>query len=226
MPRVILVRHGQASFGAANYDQLSPLGYEQAEARGRALRKRGGSVERVVTGGLQRHAQTLEGIRRAHSELPDAKVDRGFDEFDHRGVLARFGDEAVPEVKDGREARRKFEEAFERAILAWMSEPATGSSAPEERWDTFRDGARATFTRLLGDLDRRETALVVSSAGTIAAIVSGLLALDERRTWHVMQSLVNAGQTVVVQSPFGPRLATLNEHTPFEGPGAALRTFR
>jgi broad specificity phosphatase PhoE len=30
MGQIYLVRHGQASFGSANYDQLSELGHEQA----------------------------------------------------------------------------------------------------------------------------------------------------------------------------------------------------
>ncbi|EXF47276.1 phosphoglycerate mutase family protein [Pseudomonas sp. BAY1663] len=34
MGSIYLIRHGQASFGAENYDVLSPLGYRQSEALG------------------------------------------------------------------------------------------------------------------------------------------------------------------------------------------------
>ena len=39
--RILLVRHGQASFGAADYDQLSPTGHEQSRVLGAALAARG-----------------------------------------------------------------------------------------------------------------------------------------------------------------------------------------
>jgi len=34
MGSIFLIRHGQASFGAENYDVLSPLGHQQSEALG------------------------------------------------------------------------------------------------------------------------------------------------------------------------------------------------
>ncbi len=39
--RILLVRHGQASWGADDYDQLSPLGDEQSRVLGAALAARG-----------------------------------------------------------------------------------------------------------------------------------------------------------------------------------------
>ena len=38
MAELLIVRHGQASFGAENYDELSPLGVEQAQLAGDYLR--------------------------------------------------------------------------------------------------------------------------------------------------------------------------------------------
>ena len=58
MAQIYLVRHGQASFGSQNYDQLSVLGSEQAKHLGRWWAARDLSVSRVVTGKLQRHLQT------------------------------------------------------------------------------------------------------------------------------------------------------------------------
>ena len=40
MGSIYLIRHGQASFGAENYDVLSPLGYRQSEALGDYLARR------------------------------------------------------------------------------------------------------------------------------------------------------------------------------------------
>ncbi len=62
MGTLYLVRHGQASFGADDYDQLSELGQRQAERLGRYWAERGLRFDAVLTGTLKRHAQTWQGI--------------------------------------------------------------------------------------------------------------------------------------------------------------------
>ena len=52
---VLLVRHGQASFGAADYDNLSPTGHEQSRVLGAALAARGISADVVVAGEMKRY---------------------------------------------------------------------------------------------------------------------------------------------------------------------------
>ncbi|MDE2077727.1 MAG: histidine phosphatase family protein, partial [Burkholderiales bacterium] len=58
MGAIYLIRHGQASFGASNYDQLSELGHQQARVLGEALLPRLARVDAAVTGTLQRHQAT------------------------------------------------------------------------------------------------------------------------------------------------------------------------
>ena len=57
MATIYLVRHGQASFGKENYDQLSPTGWEQGRVLGRWL---AGKVEpaAIFGGDLERHRET------------------------------------------------------------------------------------------------------------------------------------------------------------------------
>ena len=52
---LLLVRHGQASFGAADYDQLSDRGVEQSRRLGQWLVDGGLKAgERVIVEGLQK----------------------------------------------------------------------------------------------------------------------------------------------------------------------------
>src|SRR5262249_38748750 len=60
MAAIYLVRHGQASFGAADYDCLSPLGEKQAARLGAALKLRVPSLKAAWCGGMKRHRQTAE----------------------------------------------------------------------------------------------------------------------------------------------------------------------
>ena len=62
MGNLYLVRHGQASFGAADYDNLSALGHRQSVRLGEYFAARELRFEAVLTGSLKRHAQTWAGI--------------------------------------------------------------------------------------------------------------------------------------------------------------------
>lgn len=57
-----LVRHGQASFGKSDYDNLSETGHEQAYVLGKDLAHRGITPSLIVSGSMKRHRQTLAEI--------------------------------------------------------------------------------------------------------------------------------------------------------------------
>ena len=56
MGAIYLVRHGQASFGAADYDALSPRGFEQSTVVGTELLRRNVSFSQVRSGSLAQYA--------------------------------------------------------------------------------------------------------------------------------------------------------------------------
>lgn len=57
-----LVRHGQASFGKSDYDNLSEAGHEQAYLLGKDFARRGITPSLLVSGSMKRHRQTLAEI--------------------------------------------------------------------------------------------------------------------------------------------------------------------
>ncbi len=61
MTTIYLVRHGQASFGKANYDELSPTGQSQAELLGQYFKQILSEAPYVVAGTMKRHMQTAQG---------------------------------------------------------------------------------------------------------------------------------------------------------------------
>ena len=62
MGNLYLVRHGQASFGADDYDVLSALGMQQAQRLGEYFKTKGISFDAALTGTLRRQISTFEGI--------------------------------------------------------------------------------------------------------------------------------------------------------------------
>ena len=62
MGNLYLVRHGQASFGADDYDVLNPLGMQQAKRLGEYFKTKGIIFDAALTGTLRRQINTFDGI--------------------------------------------------------------------------------------------------------------------------------------------------------------------
>jgi broad specificity phosphatase PhoE len=170
MGTVTFVRHGQASFGAEDYDQLSALGVRQCEALGEYLAARGRRFDAVLTGTLKRHAQSLDGIGSRLAGLPAAGSVEALNEYDAEGILRAMAGGRLPErdpTGDRREHFRLLREGLER----WMRGDLSVPGMPD--WARFRDGVAA----VLDELRRSPAAhvLVVSSGGPIATAVAHVL---------------------------------------------------
>src|SRR5882724_7348539 len=91
MSILTLVRHGQASYMAENYDKLSPLGEQQARKLGEFWLKRGVTFDCVFQGPAQRHIRTAEIVadvyRNAGAPWPEVTTVDDLNEFDASAVL-------------------------------------------------------------------------------------------------------------------------------------------
>ena len=81
MSLIYLVRHGQASFGAEDYDRLSELGQRQSRWLGEYFAERGLRFSRVLTGTLARQRDTATAILAAMDQAIEPIVHPGFDEY-------------------------------------------------------------------------------------------------------------------------------------------------
>lgn len=149
MTRIILLRHGQASFGAANYDCLSPKGFEQAEHLGRILRDRGDTIDALWAGTLQRHRQTAAGLIKGGNFTLVQHSLAGFDEFDHQQIIARYeprySDHKVltSELAAAENPRSAFANIFSAALARWYGGSVDGDY--DEPWSKFQARSRAAL---------------------------------------------------------------------------------
>ena len=60
MSVIYLVRHGQASFGTDNYDQLSATGRQQVKLLGAYFAELGEPIDRIYSGALYRQRADRE----------------------------------------------------------------------------------------------------------------------------------------------------------------------
>jgi broad specificity phosphatase PhoE len=225
MGRLLLVRHGQASFGADDYDVLSDVGHEQSRVLGRRLAASGVVADPVLHGTLARQRDTAASLAGAAGWTgPGADVDARWDEFDHVAVTAAHGAPDGPTADMRAMDRRAFQEAFEQATARWSAgEPPTPGPTPgpapspaPEPWAAFVDRVRAALAAAADRAGPGRTALVVSSGGPIALVTALLLGADDAAlpaVWARLNTVVvNSGVTTVVVGSTGTRLLTFNAH--------------
>ncbi|AMO97259.1 histidine phosphatase super family protein [Collimonas fungivorans] len=203
MGSIYLVRHGQASFGAADYDQLSELGLRQSALLGKWLAQTGQEIPLLVTGSHRRQLQSSAACLAAMSGNaagPELKVleDPGFDEFDHKQILLRF----MPRFADSlfsayleqqEHPERAFQRVFVNAVARWVS--GEHDAEYSEPWPVFKERCNAALARLLAQLGKGQTAWVFTSGGPISVICQQLLAIPDRQIFDLNWSLANTGVT-------------------------------
>lgn len=230
MAVVLLVRHGQASFGKRDYDALSDVGHEQSRVLGRALAARGVVPDVVVRGELRRHRETAEGILEGLASAEAAvEVDPGWDEFDFQHVmqvhrpLYRSRTLMLLDVArtPAAERRARFQAMFEEATERWTG--GTADADYHESFPAFSSRVDAALQRAAVRDER--TVLVVSSGGPIGLVASHLLAGDASLWPALNRVAVNTAVTKVVRGRGGLTLSTYNEHSHLEH-DRAMVTYR
>ncbi len=227
MGHLLLVRHGQASFGADDYDVLSPRGWEQGRLLGSWLRERGVTPSAIVHGSLRRHRETTEAMVEAAAwGGPVATVDAGWDEFDHVGLVAHHPAFAPGGAQAGADHtsldRRRFQEIFEEATARWTAGEDAGAA---ESYADFLRRVRASLAGAMDACGSGETVVVVTSGGPIAVVAASLVdpaCVDDQaataRLWARFNTVaVNAAYTRLLVGSTGARLLTFNEHHHLEG---------
>ena len=227
MAVVHLVRHGQASFGAADYDVLSDGGRRQAAVLGRELARRGVRPDRVVTGSMRRQRETASLALSAAGLAVTPEVDERWNEYALLALLEHHRAEnrralALGAMTGGR--ARTVQRALDGALGEWIAAGACVSCA--RPWPVFRDETASALGELLTSLGRGGTGVVVTSGGVVAAICTGLLGMPPESLVRLNRVVVNASVTKVVQGRSGTSLLSFNEHAHLEGDDPALVTYR
>jgi broad specificity phosphatase PhoE len=192
---LLLVRHGQASAGAQDYDCLSERGVEQCRRLGRWLAATGHEFDALVIGGMKRHAQSAEAVAQGYGEatgaaLPDAQLDVGFNEFDHHAIFdtytrANGGREEVQRA--AREGIAALAPLIRAALAAWARDEIAG--APES-WSAFGERVAAAGARAAAREEQR--VLVLTSGGVAARLAQRALGAPDAAAVHLNLSLRNS----------------------------------
>ncbi len=231
MSSIYLVRHGQASFGKEDYDQLSEKGFQQGACLAQHFQRV--TPTELVSGNMLRHQQTADAYRTAAQVTLPVYQDAGFNEFDHMDVIHvykpawRDRGQMMQELATAPDPRKAFQKRFAEAIVRW----ADGAHDAEyvESWQAFRARVLAAFQRVLDAAGSGREVIVFSSGGPISVICGHLLGLGDRGMLKLNENLANASVSRVLFSGAERRRASLhyfNNYLHLEQPDNSLLSYR
>ncbi len=221
MGTILLIRHGQASYGAADYDRLSPTGVEQARLVADRLAAHRIEPKRIISGSLLRQIDTAAPA--AARFAVGAEVDPRWNEYDMDDIIAAHPDPQTPApTRQSEVSSSVFQDILEGALEAWMAAGADSSAG--ETWPALHARVIAGLDQLAEGLRSGETALVFTSGGVIATVCAELLELPAPQLVLLNRVAVNTGITKLAVGRRGVSLIAFNDHAHLEGTG--LITYR
>lgn len=200
-----LVRHGQASFGADDYDQLSAIGERQCVRLGRYFNQRGLRFEAVLTGGLRRHAQSLAGIAQGLSGTPQPLVWPGLDEYDGQAVIAAIHPAPLPRPDTPELFRRHFR-LLREGLAQWMAGNTSPAGMPS--YADFVAGVRGALEHVRREFEG--DVLLVSSGGPISTAIGQVLGTPSATTIELNMRIRNSAVTEFMFTAQRHTLLTFN----------------
>lgn len=222
MAHIHLIRHGQASFGHANYDRLSATGERQAAVLGEYYARLGLPVAALYSGDMVRQADTAEIARKSNVAWPERQVDAAFNEYDADSLFrvylprvladdtelsAQLGGDLQPMFKD----RKLFQRVFAQLVNHWVSDtPLAAGAKPIEKWSAFVARVEAGLKRLHAMHGKDDHVLVFTSGGAISASVRLALGLDNARTFQLNWTIANTSVSRLQARRSGLYLNSLN----------------
>ena len=200
MATVYLIRHGQASFGAENYDKLSELGCRQAHIAGEYFRDYGIQFDAVYSGDLSRQRETARlAIASQPLEVPH-HIDARFNEIKNDEQLKYLLPEVVKRdpkiqalVEKNLKASKDYQKLIEAVFNYWVT-PAC-DDARIQSWANFSGGARQALQDVMQEQGSGKTIGIFTSGGTVATLVAQILGLSGEQTYQLYEPIFNCSVT-------------------------------
>ena len=205
MGTLYLVRHGQASFGAEDYDQLSALGHKQSVKLGEYFRFKGLEFEAVLTGTLRRHLQTYAGICEGGGYAMEPLQWPGLNEYDSEAVIGAIHPHKLEKPTSPEMYRHHFR-LLRDGLTQWMNGVVSPHGMPS--YPDFLHGITSALDHV-----RKQHAgnvLIVSSGGPISTAVGHILGTTPETTIELNLRIRNSSLTEFAFTPKRHMLVTYN----------------
>ena len=205
MGTLYLVRHGQASFGADNYDQLSELGTRQCQQLGRYFASKGRRFDTVISGTLQRQIQSQQAIASGLGQAAEALRLPGLNEYDSHAVISAVHPQALAKPNTPELYRHHFR-VLRQGLAAWMAGQTQPVGMPT--YVDFVAGVAAAMDHVRSQCEGE--VLMVSSGGPIATAVGWVLGVAPEVTIDLNMRIRNSAVTEFHFNPKRHALVSYN----------------
>ena len=220
MSEILLVRHGQASFGSDNYDALSELGMRQAVRLGNYLVSAGYRFDGLYCGTLQRQLQTATAVIQCYADAQLQTVplvqDPGFNEMDSEGQIRHLAprlaqsDPGVAKLLHSAQGDKKaFQKLLKTVFSHWLVGPADDSRL--QSWPRFKAGVACAVDNVRRAQGSGTTSIVFTSGGVIATLVARVLGMPDTAVYSVYEPIINCSITRLLFSSTRISLSSYNE---------------
>jgi len=216
MSELFVVRHGQASFGAKNYDQLSPLGLQQSTWLGEYFQLRQMQFSHLWTGDLSRQQATAQGIMSQLTTPVLQTTTAALNEFDFQNVARAYLKLCPQEALNTNAAPIDFLRLLKKAMFAW-SQGQLAAEELVESWSDFNLRVRQILTQITLN-DSAKPVLVVTSGGVIAMMMGIVLGLEAKQVVELNLQIRNGSFSHFYFNQQTIRLSSFNNVTHLDTP--------
>jgi broad specificity phosphatase PhoE len=195
MSELFLVRHGQASFDADDYDQLSEVGYAQAAILADYWQAMSQRFDHSYCGSLKRQRQTANEVAKC-IDSSEPTVLEGLNEYSSHEILAAYREQHAQAdgfAAGGNMKEKKFFQRFlEAACSRWVNGQLEGQGM--ELFRHFKERVNDAVMQIMNDNAKGRKVVVATSGGVIALAVQSVLQMPDEQAiklnWMVYNSSI------------------------------------
>jgi broad specificity phosphatase PhoE len=220
MSEILMIRHGQASFGQDNYDQLSLVGVRQAKIVARYLPKVGKPFDTVYCGKMKRQVKTAEELieryRVTKVAVPEILQSLSFNEYDSLTVWESLIPGIIQEnpslSKDLEQVytdKKSFQKLFEQVMHRWISGAYDLPGSPQ--WSDFKKRVRQGLKDIMRRHSSKKQLAIFTSGGPISVAIQLALGISDQKTIEISWQIMNASITRFKYNDRGIALSGFND---------------
>ncbi len=218
MATIYLIRHGQASFGSDNYDQLSPLGQLQARRTGEYLARTGINFDAVYSGDLSRQRETCELVcSQMDGKIPHT-IDARFNEIRNDEQVEKLAPIVAAEnpaigqlLQRGLSSSKDYQKVIDAVFNYWVRNDCSAFGI--QSWEEYSGLVQDALRDVMRSQGGGKTLGIFTSGGTIATAVAHVLGLDGRHTYAFYEPIFNCSVTQLFYSGSRVSLSYFNDRS-------------
>ena len=217
MATLYLIRHGQASFGSDNYDQLSELGERQAAAVGDYFARAGIRLDAAYSGDLARQVDTCQRVLARQPVSFPAVTDPRFNEINNDEQVRSLGpllaeqDAEFAALLSRMNSSKDYQKVIRRVFNYWVSHDC--SEYGIQSWQAYSADATAALREVMRTQGSGRTTAIFTSGGTIATLVAHVLRAPAERVYDFYEPVFNCSVTQLFYSGDNVSLSYFNDRS-------------